>query len=240
MSCKRPNLQNQPKGDIRKLFRPRDGWYFVSIDYSQMEYMLLLEYLNNKELIEKVREGGDVHQATSDLVGCDRDKAKTIDFLTIYGGGVAALAEKIYPCPVSLETAKDIYIKHMIKGETYDHPKLKECVEILEKAQALRKDYFRRIPGLKDFLDRVKTMARTRGYVRNCMGRIIKFRHDSEVRKAPNYLIQGGAGDIIKHAMVNVDHFIRDAGLKSRILIQIHDELLFEMPKAPNLSLIHI
>ena len=229
MSCKEPNLQNQPKGEIRKNFRPRNGWYFVSIDYSQMEYMILLEYLNNKQLIEKVREGGDVHQATSEMVNCSRDEAKTINFLTIYGGGVAALAEKLFSSPVPLETLKDIFIKHVVKGEMYEHPKLDECVDILLAARNIRGTYFQNIPGLRDLMKRVEDAARARGWIKNIMGRKIKFRHDSEVRKALNHLVQGSAGDIIKKAMVEVDDFLTD--MESRILLQVHDELLLEMPE---------
>lgn len=200
LSCSAPNLQNVPKEDegpfpIRRAFIPRPGHFFFTPDYDQMEYRVMLDYAEEIELIEKVKAGVDVHEATAQLMGVDRKTAKTINFMLLYGGGDSKLASAL---GVSLG-----------------------------RARALKSDYFEALPNVQRFIRTVIKTAEVRGYIFNWAGRRCVFADSRFAYKAPNYLIQGGCADIVKFAMNAIDDFLR--GRKSKMLLQIHDEILFEI-----------
>lgn len=203
VSSNDPNIQNIPKEDeesdltrpflVRGCFRPRKaGNCFVSIDYKQMEFRLLLDYAGEKDLIYDINEGADPHDATAALTGLSRKAAKTLNFGLLYGMGVEKLA-------------------HALKVHPLD-------------AEAMRTQYFRKMPRVSFFIDQVNRTARTRMYVRNWMGRICRINDRNYSYILLNHLIQGGCGDIVKVAMNKID----DVNLPADMLLQVHDELLFE------------
>lgn len=203
MSCKTPNLQNLTKEEeteayylVRRCFIPRDDYSFVMIDYDQMEYRLMLEYAEQMDVIEAVKQGMDVHEATANMMGTTRSYAKTINFMLLYGGGASKLAAAL---KLSLFEAKN-----------------------------LRELYFLKLPKINKFIKDVIRIAEIRGHIFNWRNRLCyidrKFSY-----KAPNYLIQGGCADIVKAAMVKLSTYLE--GKKSRMLLQIHDEILFEVHK---------
>jgi DNA polymerase-1 len=200
MSCSEPNLQNVPKrkdGEkykARASFIPREGYFFAMLDYDQMEYRLFMDYAEEMELIGKVLSGLDVHEATAEMVGVNRDLAKTINFSLLYGSGITALAETL---GVSISQAKDY-----------------------------KNNYFRNLQNVKETTGAIIATAEKRGYIFNLKGRRC-YIPKKLAYKAPNYLIQGGCGDIVKAAMNEIDLYL--SSKKSRMLLQIHDEILFEI-----------
>lgn len=247
--------------NLRSLFVPRKDYFFVMIDYDQMEYRLLLEYCKEMELIKKVNAGLDVHQATADILGVERKLAKTINFMTIYGGGVATLCNMICKPTIELDKLKELR-KIQIKpikgyekiitadGEEINGPpiyytlkeianivkitqkEVKENMEELSKANAMKLKYMASFPKLQAFKNKVENMAIDRGYIKTWAGRILRFPRKDQAYKSVNHLIQGGCADVTKIAMVDVDEHLVSHQLKSRMLLQIHDELLFEIHKS--------
>lgn len=210
-SYSEPNLQNVPKDDpgefpVRRAFVPSGPeWHLVAIDYDQMEYRLLLDYANEREIIRQIMEEGlDVHQATANRMGVGRTPAKTLNFLLLYGGGAGKLAAGI-------------------------------GVSLVE-AQKLKEQYFEQLPGVRKFSQGVMEKANTRGWIFNWAGRVCYFpfmknprsgKMDRFAYRAANHCIQGGCADIVKIAMNRCrNHLI---GKKSRLLLQVHDELVFEI-----------
>jgi DNA polymerase-1 len=203
MSFSNPNLQNLNKEEdtspeflVRRAFVPRAGYCFVMIDFDQMEYRLMLDYAGELALIGKILgEGLDVHEATGQMMGVPRGRAKTLNFMLLYGGGVGKLAR-------------------MLKIA-------------LAQAKTLKAKYFSDLPKIGAFIRRVMDTATQRGYIFNWFGRMCHFSNPEFAYAAPNYLIQGGCADIVKIAMNRVDDFLSNK--RSRLLLQIHDELLFEV-----------
>ena len=194
-----PNLQNIPKEDseadsakpyvVRGCLVPKPGYYFVSIDYSQQEYRMMLDYANEKRMIEQVMSGVDVHQATADLLGITRKYAKTVNFAALYGAGPDKLAGML-------------------------------GLSVFE-ARRLLDRYFMGLPMVEQFVDRVRQTAKGRGYIRNWAGRRLHCQPGFDYAM-PNHLIQGGCSDVVRKAMVA----LKDAP----IILQIHDQLVFEVP----------
>ncbi len=198
-SYSNPNLQNVPNvvdgPDPRKCFVPREGYSFLAIDYRQQEYRLMLDYAGETNLIEAVNSGVDVHQATADLMGVQRKFAKTLNFMLLYGGGAATLAEGL--------------------GVT------------LAEAEHLKRLYFSKLPKVERFIKNVIGTARSRGFVFNWAGRRLRLHGYSTAYQMPNHLIQSSGADVIKHAMVKIDGMLKY--WRTRLLLTIHDELLFEV-----------
>jgi DNA polymerase-1 len=201
-SSSSPNLQNLTKSIdesgwvVRRAIVPREDYILAMIDYDQIEYRLMLDYCEARNLIKKVRNGLDVHSATAEVAGCSRTEAKMVNFLTLYGGGIEKLANAL------------------------------GCSET--KAREIQQSIFEAAPEILSFKEAVISSARTRGYVWTWAGRILHFPKTCGYHyKAPNRLIQGGASDVIKKAMVDLYAFLR--GKKSRMLLNIHDELVFEI-----------
>ena len=223
LSSTDPNLQNIPVRTeegrkIRRAFVAEEGFRFVSLDYSQIELRLLAHVAQIEVLREAFRAGEDIHALTASQVfrvpadGMDaqiRRKAKAINFGIIYGISPFGLARQL----------------GIAQGE----------------AKAYIQAYFDRYPGIRDYMEQTKTSCRERGYVETPFGRRVHVpfindknpaRRGFAERQAINAPLQGGAADIIKRAMIRVPEALEAAGLKARMLLQVHDELLFEVPEA--------
>ncbi len=220
LSSSNPNLQNIPIRSeegrrIRAAFVPAPGHLLVSADYSQIELRLLAHLSRDPVLVESFRCGQDVHARTAtELFGTEtvspdqRRQAKTINFGIIYGMGAHRL------------------------GRSLGIP--------FKTAQGYIDQYFARYHGIKGYMDGVLDSARERGYVTTLHGRrryVPDLRSTNRQvvsaaeRVAINTPIQGTAADLIKIAMVAIDRRLHEHGLGTRMLLQVHDELLFEVPE---------
>ncbi len=226
LSSSNPNLQNIPVGDVaglnlRRAFVAAPERLLLSADYSQIELRVMAHFSGDETLKRAFTEGADIHQRTADLVfGADlfarrqelRRRAKIINFSIIYGSGAYSLAKEL---GVSFAEAKDFIGRYF---ETYS--------------------------GVKRFMEKVVAGAEQDPEVRTLAGR---FRPIPEVqssnrtvkengnRMAINTIIQGSAADIIKMAMIRIHERLRP--LQSRLLLQVHDELVFEFPRAEEKTL---
>ncbi|MCD6450995.1 MAG: DNA polymerase I [Acidobacteria bacterium] len=223
LSSSEPNLQNIPirseiGKEIRKAFIPRDkGWLLLSADYSQIELRIVAHLSEDPLLIEAFRAGEDIHRKTASVIfGVPmnevtkemRSRAKAINFGIIYGMGPQRLAA---------ETGLS-----------------------LEEAKRFIETYFEKHPKVHFFIEKTIADARERGYVTTLLGR---RRLIPEIRSSTPYIrasaeniaintpIQGTAADLIKRAMVKIQEEIEKRELKTKMIIQIHDELLFEVPE---------
>jgi len=206
MSITKPALQTLPKKDkrIRRAFVPADDFGLCFMDLDQIEYRLFAHYAKAIGLIEAIKSGHDVHQATGaiiynilyDLVTeVQRTKAKTVNFSLIYGQGDEASAD-------SLKMT-------------------------IAEARAFKEHYFAMIPEARPFIQMVQRITRTRGYIMNRYKRRRRLTHD-EVYKATNALIQGCAADYIKHKIVLIYKFLAANNYRTRMINCVHDELVVE------------
>ncbi len=217
ISSTEPNLQNIPVRmelgrEIRKVFVAEEGFVFVDADYSQIELRILAHMSGDERLIEAYREAQDIHAITAsqvfhtpleEVTPLQRRNAKAVNFGIVYGISAFGLSE-------------DLSISR------------KEALEYINK-------YFETYPGVKAFLDGLVEQAKSRGWVSTLFGRrrpipeldSPRTRAFGE-RVAMNSPIQGTAADIMKIAMVNVDRELRKRKMRSRIVLQVHDELLIE------------
>lgn len=222
LSSNDPNLQNIPirteEGRrIREAFIAEPGNVLVSADYSQIELRLLAHVADIPQLKQAFADGVDIHARTaSEMFGVPvegmpkdiRANAKAINFGIIYGISAFGLARNL-----GIER---------------------------EEASAYIKKYFERFPGIRDYMEATKTFARANGYVKTIFGRRIwvkgvQSKNAQErafgERQSINAPLQGAAADIIRRAMVRLPGALARAGLKSRMLLQVHDELVFEAPR---------
>jgi DNA polymerase-1 len=223
LSSSNPNLQNIPVRTelgrrIRAAFVPDAGWRFVAADYSQIELRILAHVSGEESLIEAFRRGEDIHARTaSEVFGValdavtpeQRDIAKTTNFAVIYGVTAFGLSRGL-----DMST--------------------KQAQEFLDR-------FFARHPKVKAYLGRTVAEGRERGFVATLLGRrryLPELRSGNPnlrgfgERMATNAPIQGTAADLVKIAMVRMARELRAHGLESRMLLQVHDELLFETPAA--------
>ncbi len=223
LSSTSPNLQNIPiRSDVgrpvRSCFVAEEGNRLISCDYNQVELRVLAHVANEEVLREIFASGEDVHSATAaGIVGADpdaitpseRSKAKMVNYGIAYGLSAFGLADRLQ---ISREEAAD-YIDR----------------------------YFERFPAVRAFIDETIARAEQEGFVKTLMGRrrrIPELRSNQRQRRllgerlAVNTVIQGTAADIIKLAMLRCHRALADAGLETRLVLQIHDELLFEGPEA--------
>jgi DNA polymerase-1 len=221
ISSTEPNLQNIPVRielgrEIRKVFVPREGCVFVDADYSQIELRILAHMSGDKGLIDAYKQAQDIHRITASQVFHipldqvtpeQRRNAKAVNFGIVYGISAFGLSE-------------DLSISRQ------------EASEYIER-------YFATYPGVKEFLNRMVETAREKGQVTTLYGRIrpvpeLKssnfMQRNFGERIAMNSPIQGTAADIMKIAMIRVDKRLHEEGLKARIILQVHDELLVETP----------
>jgi len=223
LSSSEPNLQNIPirteEGrKIRRAFIAVDGHKLVSADYSQIELRLLAEIADIEPLEKAFREGLDIHAMTaSEMFGVPvkgmpgeiRRRAKAINFGIIYGISAFGLANQL-----GIER---------------------------EEAGAYIRKYFERFPGIRDYMEETKAFAKQNGYVLTLFGRKCHYpeiAHSNasirafNERAAINARLQGTAADIIRRAMVRMEPALEKAKLSARMLLQVHDELVFEVPDA--------
>jgi DNA polymerase-1 len=222
LSSSDPNLQNIPvrtaRGErIRRCFVPRAGAKFIVADYSQIELRLLAHLSQDAAFISAFQRGGDIHRETAAIifdVPIDevtsemRARAKTINFATIYGQGPFALSRQL----------------------GIDQEEAREFIRL----------YFERFAGVRGFLDGCVDHAKTEGYVETLFGRrryipelkdrTYSVRSFGE-RVAMNSPLQGSAADLIKLAMIALERALSEAGLESKMVLQVHDELILEAPK---------
>lgn len=219
ISSTEPNLQNIPVRmelgrAIRKVFVPEEGYIFVDADYSQIELRILAHMSGDERLISAYRDAQDIHAITAsevfhtpldEVTSLQRRNAKAVNFGIVYGISAFGLSE-------------DLSISR------------KEAVEYINK-------YFDTYPGVKVFLDGLVAQGKEQGYVTTMFGRrrpIPELKSANFMQRsfgervAMNSPIQGTAADIMKIAMIAVDRELRDRHLKSRIVLQVHDELLVE------------
>ncbi len=222
LSSSEPNLQNIPVRNeagrkIRKAFIAAPGHVLISADYSQIELRLLAHIADIPQLKKAFADGIDIHAMTaSEMFGVPvkdmppevRRRAKAINFGIIYGISAFGLANQL------------------------SIPR--------EEASAYIKEYFRRFPGIKDYMDATKKTVREKLCVTTIFGRSLHFPRMISAnpsdrafyeRAAINAPIQGAAADIIRRAMVRMDKALADAGLSAQMLLQVHDELVFEAPE---------
>lgn len=220
LSSSNPNLQNIPirnedGKEIRKAFIPDDGCEFFSADYSQIELRIMAHLSGDKNMIEAFRSGYDIHAATAakvykkdinEVTREERSKAKTANFGIIYGISVFGLAERM-----------DV-----------DRKEAKELID----------EYFETYPDVKKYMDGIIELARQQGYIETIFNRK-RFLPDINSRNAVvrgyaernaiNAPIQGSAADIIKVAMVRIYRRFMQEGIRSTMIIQVHDELNFNV-----------
>jgi DNA polymerase-1 len=224
LSSSNPNLQNIPTRtdigrEIRALFVPTAGYdWLMSCDYSQIELRILAHVAQDPLMLESFRENQDVHARTaSEVFGMPLDqvspemrrRAKAVNFGIVYGISDFGLAVQL---GCSRQEAGE-FIKH----------------------------YLERYQGVKEYMERMKALARSQGYVSTLLGRRrylpdinnrnFNLRSFAE-RTAINTPIQGTAADIMKLAMLRVDAALQQSGLSSRVLLQVHDELVLEVKEA--------
>lgn len=220
LSSNNPNLQNIPVRDergreIRKAFVPGEGNIFLSVDYSQIELRLMAHMSKDSGMIADFLSGNDIHAATaSKIFGVDikdvsremRARAKTANFGIIYGISSFGLSERL----------------------TIGRKEAKELID----------DYFKTYPGVKRYMDESIRKAREQGYVTTMFGRRRYLRdihsrnqvvRGNAERNAINAPLQGTAADIIKIAMVRIHEKMRSENFVSKIILQVHDELIFEV-----------
>ena len=221
LSSSNPNLQNLPirseRGQlIRQAVIPDEGCLFLSADYSQIELRLMAHFSQDPHMVEAFRSGQDVHAATAakifnvpieQVTKDQRRQAKTANFGIIYGISAFGLAQQL------------------------------DCSR--SEAKALIDGYFAAFPGVIDYIERQKELARQQGYAVTLFGRkrylpdIVS--HNATVRSfaernAVNSPIQGTAADIIKMAMVGISNRLKAEGLQAKMIMQVHDELNFNVP----------
>lgn len=221
LSSSDPNLQNIPTRtdegrEIRRGFVAAPGHLFVAADYSQIELRVLAHVTQDENLVRTFQEGRDIHAATAaQLFGVPMDKvsknqrrvAKTVVFGVIYGISAFGLAPRI-------EASR-------------------------AEAQALIDALFARFPGIRDYITSTLETGRREGYVQSLFGRRRYFpelrtggpRRQAAEREAINAPIQATAADIMKIAMIRVDEALRSRNLKTKLLLQVHDELILEAPQ---------
>ena len=223
LSSSDPNLQNipirTPRGEaIRRAFVAAPGCVLLTADYSQIELRLLAHLSGDPAFLQAFEQGGDIHRQTAAIIfGVAqhqvtpdmRARAKTINFGTIYGQGSFALSRQL---GISQDQAKEFIAQ-----------------------------YFTRFAGVRAWLDRTVATAREKGYVETIFGRrrYIPELRDRNFnirafgeRTATNSPLQGSAADLIKIAMIRIAHGFRQQHLAARMLLQVHDELVFEVPAA--------
>ncbi|RJO58883.1 DNA polymerase I [Candidatus Parcubacteria bacterium] len=221
LSSSNPNLQNIPirtelGRQIRKAFIAEDGYKLISADYSQIELRIVASLADEKQMIEAFKAGADIHRATAaEIFGVppekitdeQRDAAKEVNFGVLYGMGIWGLASRK---KISTQHARDFIDR-----------------------------YFATRPNVQKFLEVTKTLARQTGYVQTLFGRkrfmpemnssMPQVRAAAE-RMAVNFPIQGTAADLLKLAMIEVDKGLAKISPRTKMILTVHDELVFETP----------
>ncbi|KLN97560.1 DNA polymerase I [Moellerella wisconsensis] len=223
LSSRDPNLQNIPVRTaegrrIRQAFIARDGYKVVAADYSQIELRIMAHLSQDKGLLTAFAEGKDIHRATAaevfgvslnEVTNDQRRSAKAINFGLIYGMSAFGLARQLGISRSEAQRYMDLY--------------------------------FERYPGVLDYMERTRQQAAEQGYVETLEGRRLYLpeinsrngmRRKASEREAINAPMQGTAADIIKKAMITVDHWLQTEKPHAEMLMQVHDELVFEVKES--------
>ncbi len=223
LSSDKPNLQNIPirseRGkEIRKAFVPRnDNYTLIAADYSQIELRIIAALSKDANMLEAFRSGQDIHASTAakvygiaidEVTREQRSHAKMVNFGIIYGISAFGLSQRL-------------------------NISRKEAKQIIDS-------YFEQFPSIKTFMDQCIADAREKGYVSTILGRKRYLRDINSAnavvrgfaeRNAINSPIQGSAADMIKLAMIKIQNYLKKSGLKAKMILQVHDELIFDTPK---------
>ncbi len=222
LSSSEPNLQNisvrdEQGKEIRKAFPADEGCVLISSDYHQIELRMLAHMANEPGLIQAFNDGIDIHTKTAmdvfdktedQVTPADRRQAKTVNFGIVYGISDFGLAKQL--------------------GVSR-----REAAEFIET-------YYRKYPGIRTYMNSIVSFCEKNGYVETLSGRrreIPEIRDKNRMvrefgrRAAMNAPIQGSAADLIKIAMINIDKAMKEAGVKSKMILQVHDELIFNVPE---------
>jgi DNA polymerase-1 len=222
LSSSNPNLQNIPVRTelgrkIRGAFIPRPGWGFVAADYSQVELRIVAHLSGDPRLMESFAAGEDVHRRTAaEVLGVSiesvtpdqRERAKAVNFGIVYGQTPFGLSQQLGITP-------------------------EEAAEFIDR-------YFERYRGVQEYIASILSEARQTGVTRTLFGRLRQhpeinssngMRRSMAERTAINSPIQGTAADIIKLAMIRIDAELRRRHMRTRMTLQVHDELIFEVPE---------
>jgi DNA polymerase-1 len=223
LSSHNPNLQNipirTPEGaKVREAFIPRDeNHVLLAADYSQIELRLIAEISGDESMLEAFQSGRDIHSSTAakvfnvpyeQVTKDQRYRAKTVNFSIIYGAGATNLSRQL-------------------------NIKRTEANELIQQ-------YFKQYTGIQAYMENTVALARSQGFVTTLLGRRRYLRDinsksslekSNAERMAINSPIQGSAADLIKLAMINISRAIKDSQLKSRMILQVHDELIFDVPQ---------
>jgi DNA polymerase-1 len=216
LSSKDPNLQNIPVRsalgrEVRSAFVAKEGFKLLSIDYSQIELRLLAHFSKDKALLKAFEEDKDIHLETAiKLFGKDegpkkRNFAKSINFGLLYGMGSRKLSQEL---GISASEAKEII-----------------------------NNYFAAFPTVKSYLEQIQDEVKNRGYVETLLKRRRIFNYEEAnamgkaaiLREAVNTVFQGSAADLIKLSMLEINKFLKEENYEAKMLLQIHDELIFEI-----------
>ncbi|MGA1545023.1 MAG: DNA polymerase I [Saprospiraceae bacterium] len=222
LSSYNPNLQNipirTPEGaKVREAFIPRDkNHVLLAADYSQIELRLIAEISGDRSMLEAFQSGKDIHSTTAanvfevpydQVTKEQRYRAKTVNFSIIYGAGATNLSRQL-------------------------NIKRSEANELIQQ-------YFKQYKGIQAYMENTISLARNQGYVTTLLGRRRYLRDinsksslekSNAERMAINSPIQGSAADLIKLAMINIGRAIKESQLKSKMILQVHDELIFDVP----------
>lgn len=233
MSCKRPNAQQQTKAS-KRLIKPGPERCFISCDYSQIEFRLIIHYIEDESAIKAYRENPwtDFHQWVAEMIGIKRDPAKTINFGMGYGAGKKKVTSELASDEdIIFEVGQEINAM-VERAEITPAQRHEVFVEMcVRKADTVYNTYHETFPTLKSTAREATAACKRRGYVFNAYGR---QRHIAMERAhiAFNTVIQGGAMDLIKEAMVRLayryNQKMRDWDI--HLLANVHDELLFDAP----------
>lgn len=222
ISSAEPNLQNIPTRfevgkKLRKVFKPKKGCIFIDADYSQIELRVFAHISKDEKMIQAFKDGNDIHSEVAskvfdkkidEVTSEERTKAKAVNFGIVYGISDFGLGEQL-------------------------HISRKEAKQYIEQ-------YLEKYSGIKEYMQKIDEEAKEKGYVSTIFGRrrnIPELKSQNFMvrqfgsRVALNMPIQGTAADIMKLAMIEVNKQIEKKGLKSRLVLQIHDELLLEVPE---------
>ena len=216
LSSKDPNLQNIPVRSelgrsVREAFIAKEGYKLLSIDYSQIELRLLAHFSQDKALLDSFNEGLDIHMATAiKLFGeeeaeAKRSYAKSVNFGILYGMGAKKLSDEL---GITSKEAKEIIVA-----------------------------YFENFPTIQNFLAKIQDDVKTIGYVETILKRRRIFDYENAtgmqkaafMRESVNAVFQGSAADLIKLSMLEIESFIKEENIDGAMLLQIHDELIFEV-----------
>ncbi len=216
LSSKEPNLQNIPVRSelgrsVREAFIAKEGYKLLSIDYSQIELRLLAHFSKDSALMEAFNQGVDIHTVTAiklfgeEEAGAKRNFAKSVNFGLLYGMGPKKLSDEL---GISSVEAKEII-----------------------------KSYFASFPTVKHFLEQIQEDVQHKGYVETLLNRRRFFDYEGAngmqkaafMRESVNTVFQGSAADLIKLSMIKIEHHIKEKQIDGAMLLQIHDELIFEV-----------